>query len=112
VTGTNEIKKSSWGGRRKGSGRKPRFHRAMTSAERKSAGTDDLAERLAAHDAIVELMGRLSERLQASNEKSELKFVLGFRTGFQGALAEADAYLAEIRLDGEQLQVTRVRFRA
>jgi hypothetical protein len=93
--------KSSWGGRRKGAGRRPKIPRG-----------DDYEERLAVYDAFGAYMDRLKERLEASDRSSELKYAIGWITGLQCALSEAEGYRAEIRLDREHVPVKRLKFTA
>jgi hypothetical protein len=93
--------KSSWGGRRKGAGRKPRIPRG-----------DDYEERLAVYDAFGAFMDRLKERLEASDRKSERKSVIGWIAGLQCAIADADGYRSEVNLKAERVPTTRLKFQA
>jgi hypothetical protein len=90
--------KSSWGGKRKGAGRKPRG--------------DDYEERLAVYDAFGAFMDRLKERLEACDRSSERKFVIGCIVGLQCALAEAESYRSEVNLKAERVPTTRLKFQA
>jgi hypothetical protein len=90
--------KSSWGGKRKGAGRKPRG--------------DDYEERLAVYDAFGTYMDRLRDRIEASDRSSELKYAIGWITGLQCALAEAESYRSEVRLEAERSPATRLKFQA
>jgi hypothetical protein len=93
--------KSSWGGRRKGAGRRPKIPRG-----------DDYEERLAVYDAFGAFIDRLKERLEASDRSSELKYAIGWITGLQCALAEAESYRSEVRPEADRAPATRLKFQA
>jgi hypothetical protein len=87
--------KSSWGGKRKGAGRKPRG--------------DDYEERLAVYEACGTILELLEEEMRKIDPTSRLSFVAYHRSGLERAIEAVERYRASVRMEREE-PGTRVKF--
>jgi hypothetical protein len=90
--------KSSWGGRRKGAGRRPKIPHG-----------DDYEERLAVYEACVTILELLEEEMRKIDPTSRLSFVAYHRSGLERAIEVVERYRASVRMERED-PGTRVKF--
>lgn len=91
--------KSSWGGRRKGAGRKPKVAKEG----------DDYEERLAVYEACSAILELLVEEMRKIDPTSKRSFVAYHRTGFERAIEVVERYRVSVRLEREE-PIARVKF--